>query len=220
MLHLLQAHFVNVAPERFVNDLVEKEWALLLADAHTGEVHGFSTLMRLRLEVEGRPVVAFFSGDTIVRRDHWGETALARVWARHVFHLASEIEAASVYWFLISSGFRTYRFLPVFFRTFFPTYTRPTPAWAKGLLDAFGQQKYPSEYDACQGVIRPREPAPLRDGLGEVSDRRVADPHVAFYVAANPGHAQGNELVCLAELVPDNLTPAGRRALYGPDRNR
>src|SRR3712207_8262757 len=37
---------------------------------------------------------AFFSGDTIIHRDFWGESTLPRLWARHVFALADAINNA------------------------------------------------------------------------------------------------------------------------------
>jgi hypothetical protein len=36
---------------------------------------------------------------------------------------------------------------------------------------------------------------------------------VEFFQKLNPGHAQGDELVCLARFHPDNLTPYIRRQL-------
>ena len=212
MYALLAQYFANITRAGFDRDLQEKEWAILLADS-SGQIQGFSTLMRLRTVVDGQPVVAFFSGDTIVHRQHWGETTLPRLWARHVFGLAGAVEDARVYWFLISSGYKTYRFLSVFFREFYPTYLRPTPPTIKQVLDALALRKFPSEYDPRQGVVRVARAAPLRPGVAEITGQRLHDPHVAFFEAANPGHARGDELACLAELVPANLTPAGRRML-------
>lgn len=213
MYGLLADYFVNVTRPHFETDLAEKEWGILLADS-TGRIQGFSTLMRLQMTVDNQPIVAFFSGDTIIHRDYWGEVELPRLWGRHVFNLAETIgNEARVYWFLISSGYKTYRFLPVFFREFFPTYLRPTPPAAKRILDALACQKFPSEYDAERGIIRLAQAAPLRPGIAEVTERRLKDPHVAFFVAANPGHAQGDQLPCLVELTRTNLTVAGRRML-------
>ena len=48
---------------------------------------------------------------------------------------------AEFYWFLISKGYKTYRFLPLFFREFYPRHDAPTPAWAKEILDALGRHK-------------------------------------------------------------------------------
>ena len=124
MYSLLAHYFADVTRPHFEHDLAEKEWVILLTDTVSEQIQGFSTLMRLEVTVDGQPVVAFFSGDTIIHQDYWGETALPRLWGRHVFGLAETVRQARVYWFLISSGYKTYRFLPVFFREFFPTYQR------------------------------------------------------------------------------------------------
>lgn len=214
MYALLADYFVNVTRPHFETDLAEKEWVILLTDAATGQVQGFSTLMRLQVTVDNQPIVAFFSGDTIIHRDYWNEVELPRLWGQHVFNLAEAIGSeARVYWFLISSGYKTYRFLPVFFCEFYPTYLRPTPPGIKHILDALACLKFSSEYDAGQGIIRFAQAAPLRSGVAEITERRLKDPHVAFFVAANPGHAQGDQLPCLVELTQTNLTAAGRRML-------
>lgn len=214
MYALLADYFVNVTPAQFEHDLAEKEWVIVLTDTATGQIQGFSTLMRLRLTVDEQPVVAFFSGDTIIQRDYWGEAELPRLWGRHVFNLAeTTCGAARVFWFLISSGYKTYRFLPVFFREFYPTYLGPTPPHFKRILDALARLKFASEYDAERGIIRFAKAAPLRPGVAEVTERRLKDPHVAFFITANPGHAEGEQLPCLVELTRSNLTAAGRRML-------
>jgi len=214
MYGLLADYFVNVTRPHFETDLVEKEWVILLADTATGQIQGFSTLMRLQVTVDNQSVVAFFSGDTIIHRDYWGEVELPRLWGRHVFNLAETIgNKARVYWFLISSGYKTYRFLPVFFREFYPTYLRPTPPNIKRIMDALALAKFPSEYDSERGIIRFAKAAPLRSGVAEITERRLKDPHVAFFVVANPGHAEGDQLPCLVELTRTNLTVAGRRML-------
>jgi hypothetical protein len=216
---ILARYFANAGRAQFERDLAEKEWTILLADAASGELQGFSTLMRLRTVVAGRSVVAFFSGDTIVERAYWGEAALSRLWAGHVFGLAGRIRrrdpAARVYWFLISSGYKTYRFLPTFFREFYPTCERPTPPDVKRTLDALARLKFGARYDAARGVVRLAHATPLRPGVAEVEAARLRDPHVAFFAAANPGHREGDELACLTEVHPANLTPAGRRMLGG-----
>lgn len=213
MYRLLARYFNNVQPDPFERDLAEKEWVVLLTDMEQGQIRGFSTLMRLQTEIDGQPVVAFFSGDTIIEPAYWGETLLPRLWGRHVFGLAQHLQGVKVYWFLISSGYKTYRCLPVFFREFYPTYERPTPPALKQVLDYLGRLKFPAEYHADQGIIRFNQAAPLRPGVAEITGRRLKDPHVAFFAAANPGHVDGDELACLVELTPSNLTPAGRRVV-------
>jgi hypothetical protein len=219
MYELLARYFTNITYPQFEKDLAEKEWVILLADAGSGQIQGFSTLMQLQVVVDQHPIVAFFSGDTIIHRDYWGEAELPRLWGRHVFKLAETIPTAPVYWFLTSSGYKTYRFLPVFFREFYPTHRRPTPPGVKRVLDALGHLKFPAEYDAERGLVRSAAAAPLRPDVAQVTPQRLKNPHVAFFVEANPGHAAGDQLACLAELSLANLTGAGRRVV-GVDQRR
>lgn len=220
MYALLAEYFANSTRARFEQDLAEKEWVIVLSDPVRGQIQGFSTLMKLHAVFDGQPVVAFFSGDTIVHKDFWGETELPRLWSRYVFGLCSTIRDARVYWLLICSGYKTYRFLPVFYREFYPTYRYPTPPSVKRLLDALALQKFPSEYDRERGVVRFAHATPLRRGVAEITIQRLRDPHVDFFVAANPGYREGDELACLTELNLSNLTPAGRRMVGLPSRSR
>jgi hypothetical protein len=209
MATLLERYFLATSREAFERDLAEKDWAIVLRDA-TGAIRGFTTLMRLRAEVDGEWVTAFFSGDTIVDRDRWGQQELQRLWARHVFALAAK-ERTRTFWFLISGGHKTYRYLSTFFREFYPSHRRSAPGNARRIVDALARAKFGGAYDDERGVVSLA--SPLRPGVADPSPRERADPDVAFFLAANPGWHLGEELACLTELRPENLTPAGRRTL-------
>jgi hypothetical protein len=115
---------------------------------------------------------------------------------------------------LISSGYKTYRFLTVFYKEFYPRYNCPTPPDIQALMDHLATQRFGADYHPELGVARFTKGAtPLREGVASVTDERLRDPHVAFYIARNPGHVHGDELVCLTRIHPDNLTAAGKRLL-------
>jgi len=213
MFQLLGENFTNTARQRFEEDLTEKEWVILLREEQCGVIQGFSTLMKLEVLLGDEQITAFFSGDTIIQRDFWGQTVLPRLWSRHVFHLAAALRSRKVYWFLICSGYKTYRFLPVFFREFYPRYDRSTPGEIKQLMDALGERKYQQEYDPASGVVRFDKPSALKEGIATITPGRLQDPHVAFFAKFNPGHVCGDELVCITEISPDNVTSAGRRMI-------
>lgn len=200
MWQLFAAHF-RACRHSFEVDLAEKDWVLLLESQ--GRVHGFSTMMRL--EFEGQSLL--FSGDTIVAPAARGSTDLAQVWARHVFGLVDE--QGPLYWFLIASGYRTYRFLPLFFQEFYPRFDRPNPAAVDRLLDGVAGQKFGTRYR--NGVVVPDFPTPLQQA--EVPPGRRRDPHVGYFLERNPGHGRGHELACLTLVSRANLTVAGRRML-------
>jgi hypothetical protein len=210
MFALMQQYYLNVAWEPFIHDLHNKQWAVLVADS-SGQVRGFSTLTSFRVYGNNQPATMLFSGDTIVDRACWGDMTLHRFLGRHMMQIAADMPAEPAYWFLICSGYKTYRMLPVFFREFYPSYRCPTPPPAHQLLDAAACQRFGSRYNAGQGIVRLQHATPLRAGVADIDTRRLHDPHVAFFAAANPGHTAGDELVCLARLTPANLTAAGRR---------
>ena len=68
MYTLMRQYFTGVERTAFLADLTEKPWVILLRDAETGLLHGFSTLCLMEETVKGIPVRAFFSGDTIIDR--------------------------------------------------------------------------------------------------------------------------------------------------------
>ena len=217
MYALLQLYFRGTSRPRFEADLSEKETVILLRDTDSGQIGGFSTLMRMTVSVDGTSIEAFFSGDTIVEREYWGETLLSRMWGKTVFAAADRITAArpdaSIYWFLICSGYKTWRFLPVFFREFYPNATAETPGHIRTILDALGTRKFGDQYLPASGIVRFEAAMPLRRGVATVTNERLRDPQVAFFAKMNPGHTEGDELACLAEISRSNLTRAGLRMI-------
>lgn len=222
MCALMDAYYEGVTPDRFRDDLSEKGAVILLRERGSGAIVGFSTLMTLTAIVDAEPVAGVFSGDTIVARDHWGEGLLARVWIDAVLAEVRALQrtrpGAPVYWFLICAGYKTFRYLPLFFRRFVPAPGAPADAAEaleaarlRRIAAAFARTKFGDAFDEAAGVVRLRHATPLRAGVAEVTEARRRDPAVAFFADANPGHARGDELVCLAEVSLGNLTPAGLR---------
>jgi hypothetical protein len=217
MFALLHDHYVNVHRHVFAADLAEKRWVILIRDAVSDALRGFSTQTVLAAEVRGRPVKALFSGDTIIHRECWGDRALSHVWGQFALALIDAHPGEEWYWFLISQGYKTYRFLPLFFHEFYPRHDAPTPPAVRAIIDALALTRYPEAYDPASGVIRATPlQYRLRPGLADVTPERLRDRHVCFFQASNPDHARGNELCCLAPLTRDNFTSAAYRVI-GPE---
>jgi hypothetical protein len=210
MFQLLGTHFLDVERAAFEADLAEKHCAILLED-ESGVLRGFSTLMLYHTNIAGRPIAVVYSGDTIVDRRWWGSAALPRTWIRAVRQLAPAGDGPDLYWLLLTSGYRTYRFLPVFFRSFYPRYECDGRDETAPLLEALARERFGSRYDANSGIVRFARPQVLIPDLLDLPDGRTLDPHIAYFLARNPGHARGDELACLTRIRDDNLTPAGRR---------
>ena len=214
MFALLARHFEGIEPAQFARDLDEKDWVVLALDA-TRELVGFSTLLVERRSWRGTPLTVVSSGDTIMAPEAWKSPVLSRTWIESVRRIHAARPHGRLVWLLLASGFRSYRFLPVFWREFFPRFDAPTPERTQALLHELARARYGSRFDASAGVVRFDKPQVLRAPLRSVPAGRRRDPHVAFFLAANPGHERGDELVCLTELAEENLTDAGRRMVEG-----
>lgn len=210
---LLDRHFDGVAAEPFEADLQEKSDVLRVWK--DGQLVGFSTLLAYREEMDGEPVNVLYSGDTIMSPECWGSPVLARGWIAMVKAVTGSMPAGRCFWLLLSAGFRTYRFLPVFWRDFWPRHEARLPEAIRRWRDELARRRFGSRYDANAGVVRFPLPHRLRGPLAAVPEGRMADPHVAFFLEQNPGWREGDELVCLTEIADNNLTAAGRRMIRG-----
>lgn len=212
MYRLLDGNFRGVDAATFQRDLAEKDRVILLEDER-GTLRGFSTFMMYHTRACGRPMVIVCSGDTIIEPSAWGSPTLPKVWIRSVYEAKRDYPDGDLYWLLLTSGFRTYRFMSVFCREFIPRHDGPAMPEARRMLGILAGERFGSLYDEESGIVRFSMPQALRERLAIVPEGRYADPHVRFFLERNPGHAAGDELVSLASLAHGNLTPAGLRML-------
>jgi hypothetical protein len=211
MFDILQKNFDGVTLEQFNQDLMEKDLALLVEEDN--RLMGFSTMVAYSTAFQGEPINVIYSGDTIVNPEAWGSTALPRAWVAGVRRLQATLPLGRCYWLLLSSGFRTYRFMSVFWRHFYPCHDKSPDTATHELLVQLAHRRFGDQFDRERGVVRFRHPQRLRDGLKEIPTGRERDPHTEFFLKRNPGYLQGDELVCLTEICPENLTRAGRRMM-------
>ncbi len=210
MYRLLSKHFAGVNRATFEADLAGKQWVLLLEAAR--RLQGFSTIAAFDTAHEGQVVSVVCSGDTIVEPEAWQSAALPRSWIAAVREIQRrELRGARLYWLLLTSGMRTYRLLPVFWRDFHPCHDRPIPAATELLLMSLARDRFGDWFQPETGTVHFQAPQVLRPHLAAMAPGRLTDPHVAYFLRRNPGWHRGDELVCLTEIAVDNLTPAGRR---------
>lgn len=215
MLRLMQTFYDGMESDAFYRDLREKDACVLLRD-ESGTIQGFSSQRTLTLELPEGPVHGVFSGDTIIHPAHWGSLELYKVFARHFFRDTEE--QGAFYWFLISKGYKTYRILPTFFRSFYPNYAEPVPEREASIMAALGAQLYPGDYNPATGVVEYRQAKDrLRAGIADITSHQERDKHIAYFLKRNPGHTCGNDLVCLAMLTKDNLRTRTRTMLFGKE---
>lgn len=210
MFDLMMSHYDNVDRERFERDLRAKDGVLLITD-EGGEVQGFSTYRMVDTHADGERCRALFSGDTIVDQACWGQTSLFRSFAKLIGGFMEEAEDP-LYWFLITKGIRTYLMLPLYFKEYYPRAGTETPARAHDLIVRLSVELFGDFYLPDEGVIRVDPPADrLKTELAEIPESKRSNEHVRFYLDANPGYVNGDELPSVARIDWDNFTAAALR---------
>lgn len=206
MYHLMTKHYDAVERAAFERDLADKTAVIVL---ETDRIVGFST----QKIISPAGIKAVFSGDTIIDQAHWGSQHLAQAFARHFFDWPD----GPLVWFLISKGFKTYRYLPTFFQRFYPRHDQATPPDVKQLIDKLAGELFPEDYNPACGVIEYRQGKDrLKLALQDLS-QRPHDPDFNFFVRANPGYLDGHDLACITWLERPNLRPGRERLLFGTE---
>ncbi len=211
MFGLYELYYGGADAAMFRADLTQKSHVIVLTDK--GAIRGFSALATQPLELPGERALAIFSGDTIIDQAYWGEQALARAFCRFAGDTQARHPAATLYWFLISKGYRTYRYLDAFARRYYPHPVEPTPPQMRRRMDALARARFGEAYSSELGIVRF---VPVRGYLrapwNGVRTRLRERPEVRYFLERNPGYVNGDELVCIAELSAGNLRSIAGRA--------
>lgn len=210
MFDLYCSQFENASREQFDADLDNKNWVLLL-HADDGNLVGFSNMHVYKTKVDNREIWLVYSGDTTVDSKSWKDPMLAYHLMGAFYWFRRHYGCEDLYWFLIVSGYRTYRVQPVFSDAFYPRFDKPTPDDVQELMHTIATERFGEEYDPESGVVRLDVPSILREGYRDIPENRLSDPNIAFFAKRNPGHLQGDTLVCFCDLSEDTFTKLGHR---------
>lgn len=218
MYAIMTAQFLGVTRQRFDADLLEKNWVILLRSEDGGVLRGFSTLHVYEERLGPDPIGVVYSGDTVVAPDAGMGSSLSKVWIGAVNTIRREMGLDRLFWLLLTSGYRTYRFLPMYWRDFHPRFDAEMPAATRESLAQLAASRFGACFDERAGIVRFPQPQVLAPGLRGVPAHRMSDPHIAFFARRNPAHEHGDELVCLTALAWSNLTKSGERMWRAGER--
>lgn len=217
MWALFSRIYEHVEHERFLSDLHEKDHVFVLVDGD--RLAGFSTVQVQPVSVHGRTIVSVYSGDTVIDPAYHGQSALQWAFFRYIAATKLRNPHRMVVWFLISKGYKTYLLLTRNFPDHWPRRDQPVPGWARELIDTLAAGRFGPLYEPETLLLRMHgEHGRLRPDVAPVDGQ--ADPDIRYFVQANPGHAEGDELCCIglvnARLVLGYPFKLLRRLLRGP----
>ena len=216
---LFSQFYEHVERASFLADLEAKDDIILLWSP-AGTVAGFSTLQLQALPVSSLPgeeasageLLVVFSGDTIIEPRYWGQTALQVAFFHYVVNVKQQHRDEQVYWHLISKGYKTYLLMTRNFPNCWPRVGRETPALPAKILDHISRERFGSAWYPGRGIIQhAASMGRLREQVAPIGEPLLADPDIAFFVAHNPGHVDGDELSCLAAVDEDFIRYCGAK---------
>lgn len=213
MYEIMTSYFDGVKRSVFNKDLNEKDWAIILIDPDADQLFGFSTLRLIEDVVDGISIRAFFSGDTIIDLSYRARMTLERTWMQFTLTHALSNRQFKYYWFLIVNSYRSFRYLPVYAKTYYPHPEFEMPDFERRLIDQLALKRYGDEYDPQLRVIRLKNLSKLRAGVGDIGEKELRDARIAFFQKCNPDWMHGVQLACLTEISVHNATPAGMRII-------
>ena len=201
MWTLFGTYYAAVRRETFEGDLSRKHHVILLEDAATRALAGFSTLVVFNHTLQGQNFRAVFSGDTVVDRAYWGQKTLQVHFTRYVLQQKLRHPLVPLYWFLITKGWRTYLLLSRYFPEYWPRHDVPTVAFPRAVLQHLGHTMYGTHWDGEAGVIRaPPDGGHLKEDVAPLTPELLQAADIAFFARVNPGHVHGDELACLGRV--------------------
>ena len=205
MWQLFDRYYSGINEHIFFEDFAAKDTAVLLW--RNEQLAGFTSLRFS--EVEQQRVL--YSGDIVIDQSvrDIGTAYFFQQWAHAVWQQCD-------WWCYLASGARTYRIPHTFYKRVTPHPEATETLEEKALKDRLAQHAYGHGYDAHKGTVRLKHPYRLRDSQ---PDTRSKYPMDNFFKDLNPNWKQGEELVSLISLKPDNWNAAAMRMLNWKTRH-
>lgn len=194
----------------------------VLARDAAGVLVGTTAIDAYPFRHEGRTTWVLFTAATVIDEAYRRRGILERIGVRTFLRVKLRNPLRRVCWLFDTFSFKSYLLLPRNFAVFWPRRDRPTPEPVRAFVDALATARYGDAWDRQRGIVRRSGRKRLRPRTAPVDEELLADPDVSFFESANPGHREGDMLVCFCPLgLPNWLRLArssARRLLPGSRR--
>lgn len=204
MHDLFIEYYNNAHIENFINDLKAKDHIILVLESFRNKVVGFTTIKKIDSEFQGKKVTGIFSGDTIMYKEYWGSKAMHKAFFGYLIKTKIQNPTRSLYWFLISKGYKTYLLMANGFKRYYPAYDGESSdqQYLKALTKHFCDMSYPGKFNYETGILDFGDTyQSLKSEVAEITPELKKEyPKIDFFETVNPGWRKGNELACIGEL--------------------
>jgi hypothetical protein len=162
----------------------------------------------------GRRMAVIFTSHVLLREEYRGHNLIQRLGLRFFLRTRLRHPLLPIYWFFDTFSYKSYLLLSRNLREYWPRHDRPTPDWERALMAHLSERMFGADWRPDQGIVVRSGRKRLRVETAPLEPQALASaPDLAFFARANPGHAEGDMLVCLCPLSLRNWGSVVRRAL-------
>jgi hypothetical protein len=178
-----------------------------------GALLGMVSLDIYPAQFRGRAIAVIFTTHVLLRENWRGRNLIQRLGIRSFLATRLRYPLRPIYWFFETFSYKSYLLLPRNFRRYWPRHDQPTPEPQAALIDQLATQMYGPAWRPARGVAVRSGQKRLRDTAAPLVLGPDTAPELEFFARANPGHAEGDMLVCLCPLTVQNMLSVVRKAL-------
>jgi hypothetical protein len=177
-----------------------------------GALLGMASLHIYPAAFRGRKLAVISTTQVLIRENWRGRNLIQKLGLRTYLDTRLRYPLRPIYWFFDTHSYKSYLLLPRNFSRYWPRYDEPTPEPSAALIDALATQMYGPAWRPARGVAVRSGQRRLRETAAPLTLGADIDPNVAFFAQANPGHAEGDMLLCLCPLTLGNWLSVARKA--------
>jgi len=181
---------------------------------------GMAAIDTILTEFRGRKLCALSTAHVLIRENWRGRNLIQKLGLRTWLATRLRHPFRPIYWFFDTFSYKSYLLMPRNFHTYWPRYDAPTPEPMAALIDHLALQVYGPAWRPARGLAVRSGQKRLRPTAAPLNLERDTSPELEFFARTNPGHAEGDMLVCLCPLTASNWLSVARKALERLRRRR
>jgi hypothetical protein len=185
-----------------------------------GVLLGMASITIYADRFRGRPVAVINTSHVLIRENWRGRNLIQKLGFRTWLETRLRYPLRPIYWFFDTFSYKSYLLLPRNFGRFWPRHDEPTPEPRAALIDQLATHLYGPAWRPARGIAVRSGQKRLRAATAPVELTPDTHPDIRFFAAANPGHAEGDMLICLCPLDLGNWLTVARRAFDRRKRTR
>ncbi len=161
----------------------------------------------------GRSLTIIATAHVLLRENWRGRNLIQKLGARMYLRALLRHPLRPIYWFYDTFSYKSYLLLPRNFRKFWPRFDQPTPERRATLINQLATGMYGPAWRPARGLVVRSGQKRMRETAAPLVLHPGASPDLQFFARMNPGHAEGDMLVCLCPLTLSNWLSVARKAL-------